>query len=67
MDPESVYQRLKLASDLSDLSLEHRLDASRDPSSEGVQRRQELAKLLNQLLCGALARTGQAQAKPTTD
>lgn len=39
MDPESVSTRLRLASELSDLRTEHRLDAKLDMSPQGITRR----------------------------
>lgn len=59
MDPKSVYERLKLASDLADLRPEHRLDAKLDMSPAGVRRRLELASQLSDL-CAALGRAGRA-------
>ena len=58
LDPEAVYARLKLASDLADLRPERRLDAKLDMSPAGVRRRLQLASDLTDL-CLALARAGR--------
>jgi hypothetical protein len=58
LEPEAIYARLKLASDLADLRPERRLDAKLDLSPAGVRQRLQLASDLTDL-CRALAEAGR--------
>lgn len=53
LTPEAILERLRQASDVSDLRAEHRLDAKLDMSAEGIARRlREVSELL--ALCESL-------------
>jgi hypothetical protein len=58
MEPAAVLARLEIASSLSDLRPEHRLDAKLDMSPAGVTRRLQIASELSEL-CRVLLDAGR--------
>jgi hypothetical protein len=58
MEPAAVLARLEIASSLSDLRPEHRLDAKLDMSPAGVTRRLQIASELSEP-CRVLGEAGR--------